>query len=50
VIEAGTARQSSLSENDVLELDIPKKSAAKLISKITGENIKECYTRLTTGR
>lgn len=46
VIEAGKARQSSLSENDVLELDIPKKSAAKLISKITGENIKECYQRL----
>ncbi len=47
VIEAGKALQSSLSEKDVLDLDIPKKSAAKLISKITGENIKECYTRLT---
>ena len=46
VIEAGTARQSSLSENDVLELDIPKKTAAKLISKITGENTKACYQRL----
>lgn len=46
VIEEGTARQSSLSENDVLELDIPKKSAAKLISKITGENTKACYQRL----
>ncbi len=46
VIEAGAARQSSLSENDVLELDIPKKSAAKLISKITGENTKACYQRL----
>jgi len=46
VIEAGQARQSSLSEKDVVQLDIPKKVAAKLISKITGENIKECYTRL----
>ena len=46
VIEAGSARQSSLSENDVLELDIPKKSAAKLIAKITGENTKACYQRL----
>lgn len=46
VIEAGMARQSSLSERDVLELDIPKKSAAKLISKITGENTKACYQRL----
>ncbi len=46
VIEAGEARQSTLSEKDVLELDIPKKSAAKLISKITGENTKACYQRL----
>jgi len=47
VIEAGSARTSTLSEKDVLDLDIPKKTASKLISKITGENIKECYTRLT---
>jgi len=46
VIEAGESRDSSLSENDVLELDLPKKSAAKLISKITGENTKACYQRL----
>ncbi len=46
VIEAAEARQSSLSEKDVLELDIPKKSAAKLIAKITGENTKACYQRL----
>ena len=46
VIEAGPSRDSSLSEKDVLSLDIPKKSAAKLISKITGENIKACYQRL----
>ena len=46
VIEAAEARQSSLSEKDVLELDLPKKSAAKLIAKITGENTKACYQRL----
>lgn len=46
VIEAGSARTSTLSEKDVLDLDIPKKVAAKLISKITGENTKACYERL----
>ncbi len=46
VIEASQARESSISEKDVLELDLPKKSAAKLISKITGENTKHCYQRL----
>lgn len=46
VIESGEARESSLSEKDILDLEIPKKTAAKLISKITGENIKACYQRL----
>ena len=46
VIEAGASRDSTLSEKDVLDLDIPKKTAAKLISKITGENTKACYQRL----
>lgn len=46
VIEASGARGASLSEADILELDIPKKAASKLIAKITGENPKECYTRL----
>lgn len=46
VIESAPARVSALSEKDILELEIPKKSAAKLISKITGENTKACYQRL----
>lgn len=46
VIEASVRRGSSLSEQDILALDIPKKAASKLIAKITGENPKECYTRL----
>jgi len=46
VIEAGEARHSSLSENDILAFDLPKKVAAKLIAKITGEHPKACYQRL----
>lgn len=46
VIEASQGRGASLSEADILALDIPKKAASKLIAKITGENPKECYTRL----
>lgn len=46
VIEASEGKGSSLSEQDILALDIPKKAASKLIAKITGENPKECYQRL----
>jgi 16S rRNA (cytidine1402-2'-O)-methyltransferase len=46
VIEKAEARQSTLSEHDILALDISKKAASKLISKITGENTKACYQRL----
>ncbi len=47
VIEAGKHHNdSAVSQNDILELDIPKKTQAKLISKITGENTKACYQRL----
>ncbi|MEA2110640.1 MAG: 16S rRNA (cytidine(1402)-2'-O)-methyltransferase [Campylobacterota bacterium] len=46
VIEKADARNTTLSEQDILEFDIPKKSASKLISKITGENPKACYQRL----
>jgi len=46
VIEAGPLRQSSLGERDILSLDMPKKSAAKLIAKMTGESPKACYKRL----
>jgi len=46
VIEAGESRQSAFGERDVLALDLPKKAAAKLISRITGENVKACYQRL----
>ncbi|MCW8895563.1 MAG: 16S rRNA (cytidine(1402)-2'-O)-methyltransferase [Sulfurimonas sp.] len=47
VIEAGDFHNySAVSQNDILELDLPKKTQAKLISKITGENTKACYERL----
>jgi 16S rRNA (cytidine1402-2'-O)-methyltransferase len=47
VIEAGeTHNSSAISQNDILDLDLPKKIQAKLISKITGENTKSCYQRL----
>jgi len=47
VIKAGESHSSSaISQNDILALDLPKKTQAKLICKITGENTKECYQRL----
>jgi len=47
VIEASAHHnESAVSQNDILELDLPKKTQAKLISKITGENTKACYQRL----
>jgi 16S rRNA (cytidine1402-2'-O)-methyltransferase len=47
VIKAAPKQNASaISQNDILALDIPKKMQAKLISKITGENTKECYNRL----
>lgn len=47
VIKAGASHSSSaISQRDILALDLPKKVQAKLICKITGENTKECYSRL----
>ena len=46
VIEAKTQNEVSFNERDILSFDLPKKAAAKIISKITGETPKACYTRL----
>ncbi len=47
VIKAGKNHSgSAITQNDILSLDLPKKTQAKLICKITGENTKECYNRL----
>lgn len=49
VISSGeTQADSAITQKDILELDLPKKIQAKLISKITGENTKACYQRLLT--
>ena len=39
---------SAITQKDILSLELSKKQQAKLISKITGENTKECYQRLLT--
>lgn len=47
VIEASPVQnRGTITQNDILELDLPKKIQAKLISKITGENTKACYERI----
>ena len=46
VVEGGERRETTLGEQDILALQLPKKAAAKLIAKITGENPKTCYQRL----
>jgi len=47
VVSMGNTQvDSAISQKDILALDLPKKVQAKLISKITGENIKKCYQRL----
>ena len=47
VIKASESQNASaITQNDILELDLPKKVQAKLLSKITGENVKTIYQRL----
>jgi 16S rRNA (cytidine1402-2'-O)-methyltransferase len=46
IVEGAETRTASLGEQDILALDLPKKAAAKLIAKLTGENPKSCYQRL----
>jgi 16S rRNA (cytidine1402-2'-O)-methyltransferase len=47
VIRAGEKQNSSaITQKDILNLELPTKTQAKLISKITGENTKVCYKRL----
>ncbi len=47
VLSAGEKQaDSAISQKDILNLELPKKVQAKLISKITGENTKACYQRL----
>jgi len=46
VIEGKEQEQKSLSLSEILSFDIPPKPKAKLISKLTGKSVKECYEEL----
>lgn len=46
VISASDNNMASLSLHDVINLELPPKPKAKLIAKLTGKSIKECYDEL----
>jgi len=49
VVIKGAKKQNSsaITQNDILSLNIPTKAKAKLIHKITNENIKEIYQKIS---
>lgn len=46
VVKGKRAKSKSLSLDEVLNLDIPPKAKAKILSKLTGKAVKECYDEL----
>jgi len=46
VIEGKESHGASLDLSEIINLDIPPKPKAKLLSKLTGNSIKECYKSL----
>ncbi len=46
VINSDKRELGTISVDDILSLNIPKKQAAKLIAKITGKTPKQCYNEL----
>lgn len=47
VIDATSLQDGeSINKEDIIELDIPPKQKAKLLSKLTGLSVKECYNSL----
>jgi 16S rRNA (cytidine1402-2'-O)-methyltransferase len=46
VIKSEKKEIGTITVKDILDLDIPKKQAAKMIAKITGKSPKECYKEL----
>ncbi len=46
VIKGKELNIEKITKDDILSLDIPKKVKAKLIAKITGEDVKTCYNNL----
>jgi 16S rRNA (cytidine1402-2'-O)-methyltransferase len=46
VINSATKISGNITIEDVKNLDIPKKQIAKLMAKLTGKSVKECYNEL----
>jgi len=46
VLNSSTKMESNITLDDIKNLDIPKKTMAKLLSKLTGKSTKECYNEL----
>lgn len=46
VLNSDTKSEASITLEDINTLDIPKKQKAKLIAKITGKTVKDCYNSL----
>ncbi len=46
VLNSDTKRCATITVEDIVKLDLPKKQAAKLIAKITGKPVKQCYHEL----
>ncbi len=46
VLNSDTKRAVTITVEDIVKLDLPKKQAAKLIAKITGKPVKQCYHEL----
>ena len=46
VIKANIEKEQTLSYHDILSMDIAPKIKAKLLAKITGKSVKECYNAL----
>jgi len=46
VLNSDTKRAVTITVEDIVKLDLPKKQAAKLIAKITGKSVKQCYHEL----
>ncbi len=46
VIDAKEEELGQITKEDILSLDIPKKEAAKLLSKLSGKSVKACYNLL----
>lgn len=46
VVKADKKEIGTITVDEILKLDLPKKQAAKMIAKITGKSPKECYNQL----